>query len=468
MKKIKKKFLSSATVKIVLAMLLAAVLTTSVFAATGAFNKTTEQVVTQDELQDHIKDQVIKQLEAKINELLNSGDTDISQKVANSLNQEEILNRLRQQIEDQISQYSGDLTVEQLDKLINDTIDQVLESLINETVKVAIDEAINNANIDGSFSVSEALKASVETEVKKQINKILDDNVDSIVKEVIDKVIKIEDKEPEKPIEPEVPVDPVDPKPEETEDKIVLSADKVEVVPGSKYIGKSLETFMLDNKDKLKLVGHDSEYGFYMDNIGDMIKAPYIGKVEGNVIYRYDYYISSLINDEYAQTGLRDTIIEKDAKYSFVVDSYNTNKKIAELISYEAGSIPRQINLWGKTQSNEFPAFELKTYTTLDGSDTSKVEDMLDLLGMKIEISSTGYKRITYKGLTFSESSKVGGLVPFCPSVYIMTGENTMTYAKGVHPSKSSHAVATKDTETTYYFAQEWDGKTDKSAVTFQ
>lgn len=472
MQKIKKKFLSSTTSKVILGMLLAVLLTTSVFAATGTFNKSTEQVITQEQLQDHIKDKVIEQLEAKINELLNSGDSDISQKVANSLNQEEILNRLRQQIEEQISQYAGDLNIEQLDKLIEDTINSVLDSIINETVKVAIDEAIANANIDGSFSVSEALRVSVETEVKNQINKLLDDNVDSIVEETINKVIKIEGVKPETPPTPEKPTDPEQSEtPDEKQyESLEINVDDgyVSVDPSSQWTGKSIQEFLEANKDELSLVYEDSSYGMYIKNIGNLITSPYYAVKEGTKLVRYDHFISFSVNGNLSDYGVRDTNIGEDDTFMFLVDGYKQGDTLAEIIPYAPGKIPYQINLWGKTQSNEHASWIVKTYSSLDGSDQSKVEDVIKSLGLKIETSGTGYKAFSYSGVRISQSAISGGTRAFVPTVYKMTSDTTMTYAKGVDPAKSSIEYAAKDTEQTYFFANEWDGKTSAGSVTFE
>lgn len=484
---LKEKIKNSKFTKVTLGVVLSAVMTTSVFAATGVFNS---KEISQEELNSHIQETVNKQLQEKIAALLSQSQKDeLSQTVASKINTEEVLARLRKEVEAKLAEATKDMKINQaeLDKLISDTIDSVLNSIIDETIAGAIDGAL--ANIDlGNISLDEAIKTEVTSSVESQIRKIIYDNIEQITSDSLDKIIA----DKQKPTEPDTP----------TEEGLNLSniksgtcnviesdsyiqsctyKDKKYLVidPSESYTGKSMEEFLIDSSTIVNLQSHDSDYGLYIDNINNMLDSTkhYMTKKDDSV-YKAMAYISfyeDSNNDSIAvcsNYGVRDTSITPDGVYVFTADMYNSfadSDKIATIKTYTPEQLPYQVNLWGKGQSNHHHSWTLDITNLYE--DDLKVEDVLNTLGFEIEVSNTGYVAFKYNGNRISQSNKINGRIPFVPTFYSLTftdGTPKLGYAKGVNPVKSSIELVSPNTTKQYYMANEWDMKTSPDDVTFE
>lgn len=463
MKQIKSKLKNSVFIKVALGMLLAVVLTTSVFAATGLINQPSTQISTED-LQDHIKDKIIEQLELKINELLMAdNNSELNKMIADKINQQEVIDALKSKVETELSDLS-DINYSQVDKVISDTIDSLLDTTINETVKVAIDNALSNVDIDNTFTVDEALRSAINTEVQNKINKIIDDNLDTIISDVIsDKVNK-----PSTPVTPSEP-DPTPDEPTTSEDLINIDTENkvVTIDPSSQYNGQTLATFLEAKKSELSLEYEDGQYGMFITNIANFITTPYYAVKEGNKLIEYDYYISFYINDDYAQVGPSSTTISENDVYMFLLDGYSTSNVIAEIAVHQPGDPAYQVNLWGQTQSTHHYNWVLSINKDLEQGKDTKVQDVLKLLKFNITTSATGYQAFEYAGNRISQSAVVDGRRAFVPTVYKVTGAS-LSYAKGVAEGKSSTEIVTSGSTAQYYLANEWDGSTLPEDATFE
>ena len=260
-------------------------------------------------------------------------------------------------------------------------------------------------------------------------------------------------------------------------DYLEINVDEgyVLVDPSDAYNGLILSEFLKENSEELLLDYSDSEYGMYINDIGNIVPEGYLPKKDGNKLYKYVYYVAYKINDEYASVGVDSEIIDSSDKYKFYVDSYNTNEVLAEITVYDIGVKPPYLKeIYGMVQSIEFPSFVLDIYNDIDGLDLEsgqKVQDVLSLLEFKVTSSSTGYSKFEYDSKTILVATeKVNGMLPFIPTVYRVEfngDEFSLEYSKGIAEGKPSSEVVSYGSIGKYFIASEWNGTTSRSEAVF-